>query len=153
MPNTTSGNNPAITYTIPDFIAMKSQDELTYANFAIFDYKDGETFVEQSIVDFYINEIKSICIKVDSISVEEVAKYKYAPDLLSYDIYGTPSLDFIILICNGIIDPKEFDFKRKYIMLPKAKDLASLLSAIYNSEYNWLSINKKQVKEEKASDT
>ena len=144
MPNTITGNDPAKTYTIPDFISMKSQDELTYANFAIFDYKFGETFVEQSIIDYYVQELKSICVKVNSLTVEEIAKYKYAPDLLSYDIYGTTSLDFIILLCNGIIDPKEFDFKRKYLMLPKARDLAVILSAIYNSEYNWLGINKKQ---------
>lgn len=144
MPNTIAGNNPATTYTLSDFIAMKTQDELTYANFAIFDYKFGESFVEQSIIDYYVKEIKSICIKVNSITQEEIAKYKYAPDLLSYDLYNTTSLDFIILLCNGIINPQEFDFKRKYLMLPKGKDLAKLLSNIYNSEYTWISINKKQ---------
>lgn len=142
MPNTPSGNNPATTYTLTDFIAMKNQDELTYANFAIFDYKFGETFVEQSIIDYYIKEIKSICVKVNSFTVEEIAKYKYAPDLLSYDIYGTTSLDFIILLCNGILDPKDMDFKRSYLMLPKAASLSKILSAIYNSESTWLSINK-----------
>ena len=144
MPNTTTGNDPAKTYTIPDFIAMKSQDELTYANFAIFDYKFGETFVEQSIIDYYIQELKAICVKVDSLTVEEIAKYKYAPELLSFDIYNTTSLDFIILLCNGMIDPHEFNFKRKYLMLPKASDLSIILSAIYNSESNWIDINKKQ---------
>lgn len=142
MPNTPSGNNPATTYTLSDFIAMKNQDELTYANFAIFDYKFGEKFVEESVIDYYIKELKSICIKVNSLTVEEIAKYKYDPGLLSYDIYGTTSLDFIILLCNGIIDPKEFDFKRSYLMLPKASSLSTILSAIYNSESKWLEINK-----------
>ena len=144
MPNTTTGNNPAKTYTITDFINMKSQDELTYANFAIFDYKFGETFVEESIIDYYIDELKSICLKVTDFTTEEIARYKYAPDLLAYDLYNSQSMDFIILICNGIIDPKEFDFKKSYLMLPKAQPLALLLSEIYNSEYPWLSINKQE---------
>lgn len=142
MPNMTTGNNPAKTYTLSDFVAMKNQDELTYANFAIFDYKFGEKFVEESVIDYYIKELKSTCVKVNSLTVEEIAKYKYAPDLLSYDIYGTTSLDFVILLCNGIIDPKEFDFKRSYLMLPRASSIATMLSAIYNSESKWLEINK-----------
>ena len=142
MPNMTTGNNPAKTYTLSDFVAMKNQDELTYANFAIFDYKFGEKFVEESLIYYYIKELKSTCVKVNSLTLEEIAKYKYAPDLLSYDIYGTTSLDFVILLCNGIIDPKEFDFKRSYLMLPRASSIATMLSAIYNSESKWLEINK-----------
>lgn len=144
MPNTTNGNNPAKTYTISDFINMKSQDELTYSNFAIFDYKFGESFVEESIIDYYIKELKSICLKITSFTTEEIARYKYAPDLLSYDIYGTTQLDFVVLLCNGIISYHDFDFKKSYLMLPKARDLASLLSEIYNSESGWLAINKRE---------
>ena len=149
MPNTASGNNPAVTYTIQDFINMKSQDELTYPNFAIFDYKFGETFVEESILDYYIAELKSICLKVTEFKPEEIARYKYAPDLLSYDIYGTTQLDFLINLCNGIIDIKDFDFKRGYLLLPKAQALAEFLSAVYNSESGWLAINKREIDKEK----
>ncbi len=144
MPNTTNGNNPAKTYTISDFINMKSQDELTYPNFAIFDYKFGESFVEESIIDYYIKELKSICLKITSFTTEEIARYKYAPDLLSYDIYGTTQLEFIVLLCNGVISPHDFDFKKSYLMLPKARDLATLLSEIYNSESGWLAINRRE---------
>lgn len=146
MPNMSYGNNPAKTYTLSDFIAMKTQDELTYINFGITDYKLGETFVEQSILDYYITELKSLCIKINSFTVEEIAKYKYAPELLSYDIYGTTSLDFIILLCNGIIDPKEFDFKRGFILLPKGPVLSEFLSKVYNSESEWLSISRQKDK-------
>ena len=151
MPNTPTGNNPATTYTLTDFINMKSQDELTYANFAIFDYKFGETFVEESIVDYYLTELKSICLKVTSFTAEEIARYKYAPDLLAFDIYNSTSLDTIILLCNGCIDPKDFDFKKSYLMLPKAQALSELLSEIYNSEAKWLFINRSTVAEEKSS--
>ena len=145
MPNTASGNNPAVTYTIQDFINMKSQDELTYPNFAIFDYKFGETFVEESILDYYIAELKSICLKITEFKPEEIARYKYAPDLLAYDVYGTTQLDFLISLCNGVIDNKDFDFKRGYLLLPKAQALAEFLSAVYNSESGWLAINKREI--------
>ena len=150
MANTYNGNSPAETYTLTDFIAMQSQDELTYKNFAIFDYKFGETLIDQSVIDYYIKELKTICVKIDTFTAEEIAKYKYAPDLLAYDVYKSTSLDFIVLLCNGIIDPKEFDFKRKYLMLPKSSSLAALLSSIYNNEYDWLSINKRKISEEKS---
>lgn len=155
-------NNPAKTYTLTDFIAMKSSDELTYHNFAIFKkmiYKvtdsSGVTttdctaeLLEQNILDFYMSELKTlvvddsengVCIKVDTISAEEVAKYKYQPDLLAYDIYGSTQLDFIILLCNGIIDPKDFDLKSGYLLLPVASKLKSFLSKVYNAESEWLS--------------
>ena len=145
MPNTASGNNPAVTYTIQDFINMKSQDELTYPNFAIFDYKQGETFVEESIIDYYLTELKSICVKVTEFKPEEIARYKYAPDLLSYDIYGSTQLEFIVMLCNNIIAPHDFDFKRGYLLLPKAQALAEFLSAVYNSESGWLAVNKREI--------
>ena len=149
MPNMTYGNDPATTYTLSDFIAMKTQDELTYTNFGITDYKLGETFIEQSILDYYISELKSLCMKINSFTVEEISRYKYSPELLSYDIYGTTSLDFVILLCNGIINPHEMDFKQGFILLPKAAALSEFLSKVYNSESEWLSISRSKDKDKK----
>lgn len=145
MPNTYK-NNPAQTYTLTDFIAMKNQDELTYKNFAILTYSSETEFAEQSILDYYLAELKKLCNKITEFSEEEINKYKYAPDMLAYDVYGSTQLDFIILLCNGIIDPKEFDFKRKYIMLPKAAILNEFLSRVYNSEIDWIETNRADLK-------
>ena len=144
MPNTTTGNSPAKTYTLTDFISMKTQDELTYVNFGIADYKFGEMFIEETVLDYYLKELKALCVKIDSFTQEEINKYKYAPEILAYDIYGSTSLDFIILLCNGIIDPKEFDFKRGFLLLPKGGVLSEFLSKVYNSESEWLSISRKK---------
>lgn len=131
-------NNPALTYTLSDFIAMKDQDELTYANFSIMNRSLSTEFVEQNILDYYLKELKSLCVKVNSITPEEKIKYIYAPDLLAYDIYGSVQLDFIVLLCNGMIDPKEFDFKRSYLLLPRPAELKEFLSMVYNAESTWL---------------
>jgi len=36
-------------------------------------------------------------------------KYKYRPDYLSYDQYGTVTLDQLLLYVNGISSPEDFD--------------------------------------------
>lgn len=138
-----SRSNPARTYTLTDFVDIGRQDELTYGNFSTLFKKDNNfSYVDQNILDYYIEELKGICKKVTKISSEEIAKYKYSPDLLAYDLYGSTQLDFILLLCNGIIDPKEFDFKKSYILVPPYEDLYNLLSSIYNSESTWLEDQK-----------
>ncbi len=138
-----SKSNPARTYTLSDFVDIGRQDELTYGNFStLFQKSDTFSYSDQNILDYYIDELKSICKKVTKLTTEDIAKYKYSPDLLAYDLYGSTQLDFILLLCNGIIDPKEFDFKNSYLLVPPYEDLYNLLSSIYNAENTWLTENK-----------
>lgn len=130
--------NPATTYTIDDFIEEGTADDMTYFTYSILRYTELGTFSETNILDFYIDELKSICLKVETFTEEEIAKYKYHPDLLAYYLYGSTQLDFVILLVNGIIDPKEFDFKRGYILLPRRSDLYTVLNDIRNSESEWV---------------
>ena len=46
-----------------------------------------------------------------------------------------------------MIDPKDFNLKKSYIMLPTKDYLGSILSSIYNSEYRWLEINRNSLEE------
>jgi len=138
-------HDPVYSYTLEDFVKLGDQDDLTYYNFSILRSADNITFADQSILDYYISEMRSSCKKVTDISKQEINKYKYRPDLLAYDIYGSTQLDFVVLICNGVIDPKEFDFKKKYLMLPTKQYLASLMSTIYSSESEWLDINRESL--------
>jgi len=41
--------------------------------------------------------------------VEFKKKYKYRPDYLSYDEYGTVILDQLLLFVNGVSSPEDFD--------------------------------------------
>lgn len=144
-------NDPALTYTLSDFVEIGKQDEMTYTNFSIIQYRMSTEFAEQNVVDYYLSELKSICLKITSFSEDEINKYRYAPDLLSYDVYGTTQLDFIVLLCNGMIDPKDFDFKRKYLLLPRANVLQEFLSQVYNSESDWLNLNRTELEKQKTS--
>ena len=133
-----SSAKPALTYTITDFIEEGQSDEMTYVNFSVLhDFSIGQ-YAESNVLDFYLDEIKKICLRIETFTEEEIAKYKYQPDLLAYDVYGSTQLDFVVLLVNGIIDPKEFDFSRGYILLPTKTNLFTILSQIKNSESEWL---------------
>lgn len=144
---TKSTNDPAYTYTLADFVELGKQDELVYTSFAIQRIANNITFADQSVIDFYIKELRNSCKKVTGLTAEEISRYKYRPDLLAFDVYGSVQLDFLVLLCNGIIDPKDFNLKKSYIMLPTKDYLGSILSAIYNSEYQWIEINRNSLKE------
>ena len=130
---------PALTYTLDDFIGEKRSDSITYANFSIIRATDYARFTETGLLDYYMKDLRNTCIQIpiENVTFEQKAKYKYHPDLLAYDIYGTTQLDFVVLLCNGIIDPKEFDLKCSYLSLPKRSALIKLLSDVYKSETAW----------------
>jgi hypothetical protein len=132
-------NSAALTYTIEDFISMKYSDDLTYRNFTILEVIDNIELVDKCLLDDYLYELEQISISVELTS-EEYNKYKYAPDLLAYDIYGSTQLDFVILAANDMIDPKEFDLKT--IKLPYSSSLKSFLSSIYSTNSGYLEQNR-----------
>jgi hypothetical protein len=79
------------------------------------------------------------CIDV-TLDRDEYVKYKYAPDLLAFDVYGSVQLDFIILYMNGIIDPKDFDFKT--LKLVRSSILKDFLNHVFSSQRYILENNK-----------
>lgn len=138
-------SDPALTYTLQDFIEYGKQDDMTYENFSILRVHNDIRFVEQNILDFYLEELQKLCVKVTDISQDEILKYKYSPDILAYDIYGSTQLDFVVLYSNNMIDPKDFNFKSKYLMLPRKQILKEFLSSVYNSEREWININRSSI--------
>lgn len=135
-------SNPAKTYTLDDFILEGKTDQLTYKNFAITTQTDYASFVETGLLDYYLKELRSISVEIpiENVTHDQIIRYKYQPDLLAYDIYGSVQLDFVVMLCNGIIDPKEFDFKVTSLILPQASTLMEFLSQVYRSEQNWINL-------------
>lgn len=132
-------SDPSITYTLDQFIEMQVIDDLTYYNFSIIELIDGIEHLDHNLIEEYIDELENICTyaKMDQ---EQLNKYRYAPDLLAYDLYGSVQLDFIILLINDMVDPKEFD--RSIVKLPYSSSLADFLGRVYNHEYQYLKINR-----------
>lgn len=138
-------NNPAQTFTLEQFISMKNTDDMTYNNFCIYGTIDGQKILESNLIDEYLDEL----VKVTSIvqlSDEEYKKYKYSPDLLAYDVYGSVQLDFVVLAANDMIDPKDFNLRK--LKLPTASRMREFLNEVYGANSDWITKNRYDLKQE-----
>lgn len=130
---------PALTYTIEDFIASKLSDEMTYHRFSIIEKSGDLQLLDHNIIEDYRDELNSLAFDY-TFTLEEYNRYKYAPDLLAHDIYKSTQLDFIILMINGMIDPKEFNVRKIKLIYPS--NLKAFISAVYNAEEGYISQNR-----------
>lgn len=133
-------SDPALTYTLDEFVKMQYTDELTYRNFSIIEINsNGIEIIDHNLIEDYLSELEDLCVNC-VLDDEQYKKYKYCPDLLAYDIYGSVQLDFIILYANGMADPKEFTLKT--IKLPYASRLKEFLNSVYNAESGYIQQNR-----------
>ena len=123
-------NNPAQTYTLDQFIMMKATDDMTYNNFSIYGVIDGQKILESNLVDEYLEELVKMSTVVQ-LNTNEYKKYKYSPDLLAYDVYGSTQLDFVVLAANDMIDPKDFNLKK--LKLPTVSAMKIFLNEVYSA--------------------
>ena len=129
------------TITVQDFIAMRSSDEITYYNFSIVEYLNGYDMFITSLLYDYDEEFQDLVVYIKLTDVEKL-KYRYKPYLFAYDLYGAREMSFIIMMLNGIIDPKEFDFDKVKVI--RYEDLSTVLNRI--AAVNELFINKNKAK-------
>lgn len=127
------------TYTLEDFIDMQVSDQLTFRNFSTVAVVNGVELTDKNLIEDFLPELLKETIEVD-LSDDEFYRYKYSPDLLAFDVYGSIQLDFLIMYMNGIIDPKDFEYKT--IKLVKASVLRDFLNHVYNSQKYVLENNK-----------
>ena len=133
---------PEQTFNYNDFISSGENNDFTFDNFEISMLINGISIGDCNVMEFYIPEIIENCVKVTEFTKDEILRYKYNPDLLAWDVYKNTQLDYLILLCNDMCDPKEFDFKKGYLYLPKSSILKNLLSLIHNSESRWIKNSK-----------
>lgn len=139
MANTTP---PAETPTLKEFIKAGVNDDMTYRNFAILEVIPcGLELVDHSLIDDYLTELRTVSTTINQISDAERTKYRYCPDMLAYDIYGSTQLDFIVMMVNGVVTPTEFTM-RGDLLLPKASVLKEFLSMVYNADNEYIRINR-----------
>lgn len=129
----------AQTHTIEEFISRKYEDELTYRNFSIVDYIDEVELLDRNLFSDYLPELEATCI-LYPFTIQEYRRYKYLPDLLSYDLYKTTQLDFVLMMLNDMVDPKEFNLKK--IKLPRADVLKEVLSSILSVNSGFIEQNR-----------
>lgn len=136
--------DPTTTYTLKQFVALKESDKMTYPNYSIMERSLTNPKLVYSINNLiydYMTEINQLR-KTVKVSIEEKIKYQYRPKLLSYDIYGTTELYFMILAMNGMCNLKEFELMDLQFYALTPVDLSNMLNEIYNAETNHININR-----------
>lgn len=133
------------TITVQDFIAMKNSDEITYYNFSIVEYLNGYDMFITNILYDYEDELKDLCVYIKLSDVERL-KYRYKPYLFAYDLYGSREMAFIIMMLNGIIDPKEFDYNKLKVI--KYSSLTTVINRIGAINENFMNKNKAKLKKD-----
>ena len=135
-------NNLNETYTLSDFIKQKTSDELTYRNLSILVKSHGLEVLDHNLLSDYLNDIEPYVVNMEFEDPVQQNKYKYAPDLLAYDVYGSVQLDFVILLLNDMIDYKEFDLS--VVRMLRSTDLFNIFNIIYNKNADYIDITRKE---------
>ena len=126
------------TSTLESFINYKNLDNnVYYKDLSIFEKSiDGKSvLLSYNILNDYRKEIFDFIIPI-TLTNEEFQKYQYQPKKLAYDLYGSTEYYYMILFINSMTNIKEFN--RRRINLMRAKDMSSVLSAIYSSESEYI---------------
>ncbi len=134
---------PDKTYTLQEFVESGVNDDMTYINFAILDEINGVRVIDHNLIDDYLDELKSASEWINGLTQAEKIHYRYSPDLMSFDVYGTTQLDFVIMAVNGIGTPKDFTMFGK-LFLPKHSVLKNIMTKIYNAERHYIRINRSE---------
>lgn len=140
-------NDPTESYTLKQFIRLRDIDNLTYYKYSILERSLTNSelvYAIDNVIYTYMPELKNLC-KIVTVDISEKIKYAYKPKLLSYDIYGSVEIYFVLLALNGKCNLKEFDLEEGWFYAVKPNDLSSIMTRIYNSEDYHITLNRKAV--------
>ena len=137
-------NSPEESYTIQQFIDMRDIDDITYYKYSILERSITNSELVYSIdnvIYTYMEELKNFC-KIVTCTIDEKIKYAYKPKLLSYDLYGSVELYFVLLAVNGKCNLKEFDLENQWFYALKPADMATFMTRIKNAEKHHITLNR-----------
>lgn len=123
------------THTINEFINMglNSSDNNTYRDLSYFETRNGMEFIVKTILDDHIDILLENTVTV-LLEDKDVRRYKFNPKMLSYDLYGTTKLFYIIMRLNGICNVHEFNLHNREIKLIPSTAMSKAISSIFKEE-------------------
>ena len=132
--------------TILDYIASYESEEITSSAFflkQVFTSKlNAKILVNfNNLTIKYMPELKDIKVKV-TLSNEEYNRYKYNPKRLSYELYGTTELWFLILEANELHSINQFDSRTIYLF---RTDIVEKMTRILNLEIESKNYNEEEI--------
>ena len=126
--------NPALTASITEFINVGRQVQaITFATLSMQESIDDINYVVKNILEDYLYDLKQRCLKC-YLTDEDINTYRFRPRKLSYDIYGTTQLDYVILALNDLYDIKQFNLDKGYLMMLTVEDMSKCITEIYKIE-------------------
>lgn len=105
-------------YTLEEFIRLYETEDLKISDLFlqdVFPADNGNSnkkiiLNDTALTDKYLEELRPSVAKV-SFNTQEYVKYKYNPKLLSYEVYGTTELWYLILRINELYTAADFDLR------------------------------------------
>lgn len=129
---------PHLTYTLDQFIQCQSDNTVCYNTLSFIDEYGNIKYNTYNVFSDYLDIIREdYCIKV-KLNDEQLAKYKYKPKLLCFDIYSNQELAFIIMIINDMCNVKEFT--KSNLLMPTKDNMKNIVKYIYNSNRSDISV-------------
>lgn len=145
--------DPIRTPTMEDFVDLAENNEIDYNSMALFtqDITD-ESFIYsfENVLSTYMEELRSVSVLYE-MTDKEYLKYRYRPYQLSYDLYKTTQLYWVILYLNDTCNAKDFNLKSKQIRLIPGRTLKDLLEMIQSAEKDRIRLNREYI-ESKGAD-
>lgn len=131
--NQSSG--PEKAHSITEFISSGLSQNVFYSynDFSFIQNIDKTCYIIKNVLDDYIEDMKAYCLEI-RFTDKERQTYMYNPKLLSYRLYKTTMLYWVILRINDMCNVHEFNLTKQKLLVIKPKDLFSILNKIYNSE-------------------
>lgn len=144
------GKNMLMGYdsTIKDYISKYNSEEVTFAALffkQLFEPNKGTNMIvnSESLVLKYYDELKANKIKIE-LSESEYMRYRFNPKIMSYDLYGTTELWFLIIDANQLHSSIEFDLKVVYLY---DVSILNKISKIVNLEKEFKDYNEQELLE------
>lgn len=129
--------------TIEQFINSKPDIEISYEFLSLYEKINNKGFITYNVINDYYNDIKEKALTI-LLSDELYYKYKFNPERLCREIYGSADLSFIILAINGMASPTEF--VKKKIKLLRKSEFETLITEIINAEKQTKLVNNEKIK-------
>jgi hypothetical protein len=134
-------------YTITDYIKSYKEESLTFSTLHLKEANDrlngGKiVLLSDSILDKY-TEILNEYLITKTFTDIEFNRYRYNPKLLSYDLYKTPELWFLLLHANQLYSVTEFKINPIKIY---TTNIVRIVQNILNLEKTNIDINASEVR-------
>ncbi len=130
-------------FTINEFIKEYNQETISYGTLhlkEIFEKEDGSLNVlsSESILNKYDEELKNAIVTLTLTDIE-FSKFQYNPKFLSFELYETTELWFLILHANGLFYASQLNSNS--IKVYNA-NITTIIDRILNLEKSIIDLNR-----------